>query len=436
MEQNVFSCNNNLDISFIPFMPASAEDEVEARIQIRAKCRGALLDAIITVDEKEIERVSEFEVKDFYFFTHRQYYRAGTHTLCVRFKEHCKEKFEETKTSFCIEEKRLPILSGGFVMLGPPNDRKPCSLFAPKTKAMTDLQWEQYIDEMSAVNMRCIIINVTVQLHTMQGENTAHYPSRLYPRSDIRSSDPIRAILRAAERNSQYVFIGLGHTYNGHLPNTTDVMKELYSLYGDSPAFYGWYESEEVNIRRNNTTVLDRWKKLRDYAFSLSPVKPFMVSPYADGENTYKQTGGVHPDFLQGIASGKAAFDIIAPQDMVGHTIEGGRLTVRESAEMFKHLETACKASKKHLWANCEAFDFDDDFVLVPRFNGGGMSGENGYIQQIEAAFPYTEKIVTFMLNGFFLPEGFVPDIGGKRAAAQYNIYREYLQKTRKSIDQ
>ena len=39
------------------------------------------------------------------------------------------------------------------------------------------------------------------------------------------------------------------------------------------------------------------------------------------------------------------------------------------------------------LWANCEAFDFNESLQLVPRFNGGGMNGENGYIQQIEAEY-------------------------------------------------
>jgi len=434
MEQNTFSCNNGLDISFIPFMPASAEDEVEARIQIRTKYCGALLDAIIMVDEKEIERVSEFEVKDFYFFTHRQYYNAGTHTICVRFKEHCEEKFEETKTSFCIEEKRLPILSGGFIMFGPPNDRKACTSFTADTKKMADDDWEAYIDQMALLGIKCIIITTTVQLRTMDGENTAHYPSSLYPRSDITAKDPVRAVLRAAERNGQYVFIGLGHTYGGALPHTKEVMTELYSLYGDSPAFYGWYESEEADIRQYKEEIWDRWQELRGHAITLSPVKPFIISPYAAGENLYPETGGIHPEFLNRLAREGADFDIIAPQDMVGHTVDGGRLTVKESGDMYYHLSKVCRVAKKHLWANCEAFDFDDDFTLVPRFNGGGMDGENGYLQQIQAVHPYSEKIVTFMLNGFFLPEGFVPAIGGERAAVQYNIYSEYLQETRKTI--
>ena len=314
-------------------------------------------------------------------------------------------------------------------MLGPPDDRMPCSSFTNDTKAMTEEDWERYVDEMSNLNIKCIIITASVQLRSMLGEriNTAHYSSNLFPRSNIKSNDPIGAILRAAEKNGQYVFIGLSHTYRGAPTNTVDIMNELYSLYGKSPAFYGWYESEEANIRRCKDEVFERWKHLRSHASRLSPVKPFLISPYADGENVYHETGGVNPEFLRRISNGDGDFDIIAPQDMVGHTVKGGRLSVKESSEMFRHLSQACDAGNKHLWANCEAFDFDGDGILVPRFEGGGIDGENGYIQQLEAVFPYAEKTVTFMLNGFFLPRGYIPAIGGALAEEQCENYRAYM---------
>ena len=426
MKHNVFSCDSSVDITFIPFMPATTQDNVELRIQLKTAKSGALLDTMVLVDGKEIHSVEKQPVEKFYFFNNFSYYTEGTHSLLVRFRESGQDEFEETKLSFCIEKERKPLLSGGFIMLGPPNDRKPCSPFTEATKQMSEKDWERYIGEMAKLDIRFIIIAVTVQLRTMKGENTAHYDSNLYPHSDILAKDPIRAILRAAEANGQYVFIGLGHTYCGTLPNTTDVMDELYAIYGDSPAFYGWYESEEINMRQNNDKLYERWQHLRDHALSLSPVKPFLVSPYADGENVYDKTGGIHPEFLKRLEAGEASFDIIAPQDMVGHTVEGGRLTVKESGEMYHHLSKSCSIAKKHLWANCEAFDFNESLQLVPRFNGGGMNGENGYIQQIEAVHPYVEKIGTFMLNGFFSPEGFEPMLGGKRAVEQCECYRSY----------
>ena len=432
MSSCVFSCHSDIDIAFIPFMPATTEDNVELRVQIRTKSAGAPLDAVILIDGNEIHSVKKYPVERFFFFSDVRRYTEGEHLLSVRFKESGKEELEETSIPFFIEKERRPLLSGGFVMLGPPNDRKPCENFIRSTKQMSDEDWENYLTELSRLGIKCIIITATVQLRTMNGENTAHYPSKLYPRSDIEAADPVRAILRSAEKNGQHVFVGLSHTYHGSISNTAEVMAELYSLYGDSPAFYGWYESKEGNMRRNKDELFERWKYLRECATSLSPVKPFIVSPYADGKNIYHETGGINPEFLERVANGDGAFDIIAPQDMVGHTIKGGRLTVKESAEMYRHLSLACRKAKKHLWANCEAFDFDDELRLVPRFNGGGMNGENGYIQQIEAVNPYSEKIVTFMLNGFFSPKNFTPVIGGERAVKQCEDYRAYYDSLKK----
>ena len=432
MSSSVFSCNSGTDIAFIPFMPATTKDQVELRVQIKTKTAGALLDAIVLVDGVEIHSVKECPVDTFYFFNHFDYYTEGSHLLSVKFKESGSECYEEATRSFAIEKERKPLLSGGFVMLGPPNDRIPCSLFTPATKQMTEDDWARYVTELKKIGIECIIITTTIQLRTMKGENTAHYASRLYPRSDIKAKDPIRAILRAAEENGQHVLIGLGHTYYGALPNTMEVMDELYALYGDSPAFYGWYESEEINLRHNKEQVFDRWKLLRKHTRSLCPVKPLFISPYATGENIFKETGGIHPEFLRRLKEGLAEFDIIAPQDMVGHTIDGGRLSVKESGEMYRHLSEACKIAKKHLWANCEAFDFNDKDQLVPRFNGGGMDGENGYIQQLQAVHPYAEKITTFMLNGFFSPKGFTPMLGGERAVEHCEKYRDYMQSIKK----
>ena len=61
------------------------------------------------------------------------------------------------------------------------------------------------------------------------------------------------------------------------------------------------------------------------------------------------------------------------------------------------------------------------------------MDGENGYIQQLKAVHPYAEKITTFMLNGLFLPDGFIPKIGGEKALAQYQNYKKHLKETNNS---
>ena len=57
------------------------------------------------------------------------------------------------------------------------------------------------------------------------------------------------------------------------------------------------------------------------------------------------------------------------------------------------------------------------------------MVGEQGFDRQIKAAEPYVEKIMTFMLSGFFCPPDFTPVPGGQAAIDQYNAYVDYMKK-------
>ena len=155
MSDKTFSCNCKTDVSFIPFMPAAVKDKVELRVQIRALKGNALLDAEISVDGNAIHRISSASVKGFYYYSDRRYYTAGAHTLCIRFRESNTENWEERTLNFTIEKERFPVLSGGFVMLGPPNDRIPCNAFIKDTKAMSEDDWERYVDEMAALGIKC-----------------------------------------------------------------------------------------------------------------------------------------------------------------------------------------------------------------------------------------------------------------------------------------
>ena len=68
MSSSVFSCDERIDVAFIPFMPATAQDKVEIRVQIRTEVKDALLDTDILVDGVPIHSAANVSVKDFYFF--------------------------------------------------------------------------------------------------------------------------------------------------------------------------------------------------------------------------------------------------------------------------------------------------------------------------------------------------------------------------------
>lgn len=60
--------------------------------------------------------------------------------------------------------------------------------------------------------------------------------------------------------------------------------------------------------------------------------KAYMVKQDTPPEKT---VASLHPEFLKRFEAGEASFDIIAPQDMMEHTIEGGEAAV-EQCEYYR----------------------------------------------------------------------------------------------------
>gem|GEM_PF-1324408 len=443
-----FICIPDYDIGFIPYMPATVKDNTEIRVQIKnVSLEAAFLNIELFIDRTAAE-CKVFDVKNakvesgaFFFFKYAQKYPAGEHRAILRYKDTNEYAYSEAYKDFLIKKDKPVVLEGGFAILGPPNDRVACSAFCKDIKRMTDADWVKYIDALHSIGQKLIVVQETINLRTMGDPLlTAHFPTDLYPRSDLAASDAIGSIFKAAERNGQYVFLGLGHPYGAELgsrlKNVNAVMGELFSLYGKYKSFYGWYASSEANLNEDHESVWEYLLEIRAQADKLSPVKPIMISPYiqqpglagagADliGEGICYGAEGIHPRNLQRMQNDEAVFDIMAPQDQVG--AGRGKLPVSEAGKMFETLQSVCAAARKHLWANCEAFDFNDDQILVPRFRDGGMDGENGFIQQIRAVHPVVEKVITFGFNGFFTPPGFNPCMGGSAAVKQFNDYKKY----------
>lgn len=350
---------------------------------------------------------------------------AGKHTVSVNGAE----------VELEVMKERSAKLDGGFVMLGPPNDRKPCDTFRDELKKFTDDDWKNYISALHSIGQDCFIINVAHQYLTLENkELVSHYPSKLMDKSDIAAVDPIDAILSEAEKNSQKVFIGVGNQF-GH-KGTLPEMTELYERYKHFKSFYGWYFATELRMDFADETRLAKWQLynyLYEHAKTLSPVKPILISPMGmpcEGFAEYFE---------------KVTFcDIIMPQDWVGQCA----FHISDSEEMHRRLAEICSKTGKHLWANCESFNFTDtpdgkwenwgctfkEFrwdaprVLVPRFRGGGMIGEQGFDKQLEAVCPYVEKIMTFMFTGFFCPPNFTPRCGGDTAVKQFETYADYVK--------
>jgi len=422
-----FSIDKDHDIRLIPYSPAYERDELEVRVQVYNSGGDGSTDVVFMLDGEAFDKVNITVASGSYglaktFIALKD--RAGEHTVSVKLTNYgdavCISSSAEMPITVYKEPK--PILDGGFIMLGPPNDRTVCDTYRDSVKSFTDDDWRRYVTEMKAIGQNCIMVMVAHQyLNIKTADVKAHYDSKLYPKSDIAADDPIAAILDEAGKNGQQVFIGVGNMY-GYIGKPEDV-EELFERYRGYKAFYGWYLALEFSMNFRSEKDEEKWNRyipIVEKMRELSPVKPILTSPFAMPNEKFGE-----------YLINEPYIDIMMPQDWVGQCA----FTLEESVEMHRLLAPMCKAAKKHFWANCESFNwlYDENDknkkYLVPRHLGGGISGPEGFDKQIDIAFPYVEKIMTFMLNGFFTPPGFEPLCGGQAAVEQYNDYIEYMNK-------
>lgn len=404
-----FNINPDYDIRLIPFSPVSENDILEIRVQGFNDGDCGETEVIFRIDD-EVVSTQKIRVES---------QKYGFASCRVPMKDRCgnhKVYINGQSVDLDVLKEAKPKLDGGFAMIGPPNDRVPVNALREDLKSFTDDDWGRYIDGLTEIGCKCIIFHNCQEYLLYNNFNPdpkdlrAHYNSKMYPKSDIKSDDPIGVVLKKAEEHGIQVFISVGNCF-GHMAGSDDFY-EMFELFGKYKSFYGWYLSNELDMKNFD---MDGWEILRRQAKTIreiSPVKPILVSPYEfPGEEVieYMKT--------------KDVFDIMMPQDCVGQ----GRLNLSQSDNMYKILSDVCAEIKKHLWANCEAFDFLDG-VLVPRFKNGGMDGEIGFVQQIQTVRPYVEKIMNFAYTGFFTPSGFVPKVGGDAAVKQFEDYKKYME--------
>lgn len=412
--------NDKKDIRIIPFSPITVEDNAEIRFQVfNDTSANEVAKVIVTLDTPDnviyLDEATVFP-NCHVLFKFKKQFTEGKHTLTFIVNG----KIESVEIE--VKKERQPKLNGGFLMLGPPNDRVQCDPFRAELKAFTDDDWTRYMDEMKKIGIDFVIVTVTVQ-RLVVGTDRAHYESKYYDKSDITAKDPIGAIMAAAEKNNQQVFLGLGHTYDSHLENNPEIMEELYNLYSKYSSFYGWYQSEEANFNYYAVEEFARHKVISDKRDELSPVMPLLISPFFICDEDRSKTT-VNEQLLEYFENNDVDFEIIMPQDMVGQSV----LSVKRASEIYARLGESCKKSGIHFWANCEAFNFAEEYRLYPRFLNGGFFGEDGYESQLKGVYPHVEKIGTFMLSGFFTPTNFKPCPGGEKAVEFYENYVNYLK--------
>lgn len=425
--------DSDQDVVFVPFSPISSTDRFEIRSQLRNVGRPreikveAFLDDVETGQRlgSDVVNVKKNEFGFCQFFPNVSN-QTGKHDVILRINADGESEIIKKPVEFRRSTPNL--LEGTFLKFGPSAGKKECES-TYDVRYFTDQEWRTFVDTLNEIGLKTIIIMSMVQTQnywtrdTLEFENDlrAHFPSEIYPKSDVRAEDPLRAVLEAAQINGQHVFVPNGNQYNVPI-RRMELMEELHAKYGHYPSFHGWYEPMEPHLNWNSR-VLDGFFELaatgKAKANELSPVKPVLQS-VACGNPGFSEYA------FRRIAANDFVPDIVAPMDVVGCT--RGRLEqMKYNHRSFSALRAAFDANgRQHLWGNAEDFDITDDHRLLPRYRNGGFDGPAGFVQQIECLRPYVEKIVSFTATGILSKPGFTPLVGGEAAVTMYKNYQAY----------
>jgi hypothetical protein len=210
--------------------------------------------------------------------------------------------------------------------------------------------------------------------------------------------------------------------HNGEFEKEVDlnraVFDEVWAKYGKSPAFKGWYLSQEVSRRFGS--IIPTYAKMGQHVKEISGNLPVMISPYIQGvkavnafEAQIKASEGISTEdhekewneILDGI---KNAVDIVAFQD--GHV---------DFHELTDYLTINKALAEKHgmdCWTNCESFDRDMPIKFLP------IKWEKLLMKLEAARLAGIDKAITFEFSHFMSPNSCY-----KQAEGLYNRYREYF---------
>ena len=256
--------------------------------------------------------------------------------------------------------------------------------------------WAAKVAEMGEMGMEYLVFM------SVANECKAYYPSKLmdwhYP-ADRQS--PVDAIMDEAAKHGMKVFMSTGWAkdQDDNLRDPAikgrqiEMMEELAGLYGDHPAFYGWYLPVEDCFGPVLTDyAVEAVNALTARARELTPHAKIMISPYGIFNSNFDD-----PRYEEQIA--RLTVDIIAYQDEIGCVRE--KYPLPRLRENWKKLRAIHDKTGIQMWANCESFAWehgtnDRQSALIP-------APFPRFLSQLAAAPEGgAEKIISFIICGMF----------------------------------
>lgn len=267
---------------------------------------------------------------------------------------------------------QLPLVRGGFFQLptaGGNNQASQNSAYAwyLQLKGMRDLGMEYVVLQYSAhYNARSTMIN---------GKNIKGKGFRYT--ATYGCEDVCGAVLDAAEKLGMQVYLGTMHdadftnpianmeSYEGMVDAAFAIIKDIRTLYGDHPAFAGYYLSDEtcdywLNLKGGVDAARYVYKNQSDYIREIAPEAKIMIAPAIWRSGKPEQGADNLYKMLAPEKEGdRPVVDIVAAQDCLGRE-QTLYVTDGAYASFESYVEEWAKAVRRagaEFWHDAEVFE-------------------------------------------------------------------------------
>ncbi len=284
----------------------------------------------------------------------------------------------------------------------------------------TDEQWRALVKDLYEVGMEYLV------LLSVADNGRTFYPSKLQPRYDLGSPDPLETVLTEADKYNIKFFVSNDYwsDFRELHKMMTDKeiavlrakgMEEVAEKYSHHKSFYGWYFPNETGLHDSiDETTISYVNSCSKLARELTPGCTNLIAPYGIKAIRFDDHYVKQLERLD--------IDIIAYQDEVGvRKIKAG--TAGKYFEGLYKVHT--KAGRARLWADLEVFDFDGDVYTSPAI----PADFERVLIQMEDVSPFVEHILIYQSCGLMNRPGSIASLNQPKAEQLYSDYANWLKK-------